>query len=87
MSALIIYVYILENPAGRLYIGQTSDLSSRLDDHNSTGPVQGKFTRKNGPWRLLWTESHLSRSSAVLRERQIKSWKSARTIRERLLAR
>ncbi len=87
MSALVVYVYILENTAGRFYIGQSADLASRLADHNFAGPSVGKFTRKNGPWRLVWSEAHPSRASAVRREREIKSWKSARTIRERLLAR
>lgn len=80
------YVYILENPAGRLYIGQTSDLDARIADHNSNGPTLGKFTRKNGPWQLLWSEPCPNRASAMRRESEIKSWKSARTIRERLLA-
>ena len=79
------HVYILENPAGKFYIGHTDDLEARLRNHNLTGPTLGKFTRKNGPWALVWTEPHSSRSSAVRRERQIKSWKSARTIRENLI--
>ncbi|MBS1619455.1 MAG: GIY-YIG nuclease family protein [Bacteroidetes bacterium] len=30
------YVYILESATGRLYIGQTNDLSDRLVRHNSS---------------------------------------------------
>jgi putative endonuclease len=78
------YVYILENDEGRLYVGQTMDLQSRLADHNHAGPTQGKFTRKNGPWQLVWSEPHATRASAMAREKEIKSWKSSRTIRERL---
>jgi putative endonuclease len=87
MSALIVYVYILENAAGRFYVGQSADLASRLADHNSAGSTLGKFTRKNGPWLLVWFEAHTCRSAAMRREREIKSWKSARTVRERLLGR
>jgi putative endonuclease len=79
------HVYILENALGQFYIGQTGDLAQRLADHNSTGPSLGKFTRKNGPWRLVWSEPHPNRSSAMQRERAIKSWKSSRSIREKLL--
>ena len=79
------WVYILQNPAGRFYIGHTDDLDLRLDSHNRTDRVIGKFTRKHGPWLLVWSEAHPSRSDAMRRERQIKAMKSARWIRETLL--
>ena len=78
-------VYILRNPNGRFYIGHTDDLTKRISSHNRTDKIAGKFTRKNGPWTLVWSEEHVDRSSAVRREREIKSWKSARLIRIRLL--
>jgi putative endonuclease len=81
------WVYVLENGAGRFYIGQTNDLHRRLRDHNDTGPIKGKYTLKNGPWKLVWSETHPTRASAVSREREIKRMKSARWIRERLLNR
>jgi putative endonuclease len=79
------WTYIIQNPAGRFYIGQTDDLSTRIRNHNRTDKIAGKFTRKNGPWILIWSQEHPNRSSAIRREREIKSWKSARLIRERLL--
>ena len=79
------WVYILQNPAGKFYVGHTDDLSIRLQNHNRTDKVSGKFTRKNGPWELVWSEEHQSRSCAMIRERQIKAKKSARWIRENLL--
>ncbi|MDP0501287.1 MAG: GIY-YIG nuclease family protein [Verrucomicrobiota bacterium JB022] len=80
------YVYILQNPAGRFYIGQSTDLVARLESHNSTDCSAGKYTRKNGPWELVWQEAHPDRSSAVRREREIKAWKSAARIRRELLS-
>jgi len=79
------WVYLLQNPDGKFYVGQTDDLQVRVANHNRTDKTCGKFTRKNGPWLLVWSETHSDRSSAMQREREIKSWKSARTIRERLL--
>jgi hypothetical protein len=38
------WVYILENSEGK--------------SHNRTDRVSGKFTRKNGPWHLVWSERH-----------------------------
>ena len=80
------WVYILQNPRGTFYVGQTENLSVRLQDHNRIDTFDGHFTRKNGPWRLVWTERHRSRGSATLRERQIKRMKSAKWIRTHLLA-
>ena len=79
------WAYVLENPAGRFYIGHTDAPWQRLENHNRTDSIAGKFTRKNGPWKLVWLEKHPSRASAVARERHIKSMKSARWIREHLL--
>jgi predicted GIY-YIG superfamily endonuclease len=79
------WVYILQNPAGRFYVGQTDDLSTRLANHNRTDVLAGKYTRKNGPWTLVWSELHPTRSAAMERERQIKSMKSAQWIRKNLL--
>ena len=59
------WVYILENAKGGFYIGQTTDLQKRLRDHNRTDCYGGHYTRKNGPWRLVWSEPHETRSSAV----------------------
>jgi putative endonuclease len=79
------WVYLLQNQQGQFYIGQTDDLRNRLHSHNRTDKTLGKFTRKNGPWELVWSEEHTTRSSAMNRERQIKNMKSARWIREELL--
>ena len=79
------WVYILQNPSGKFYIGQTDNLELRVANHNRTDKVAGKFTRKNGPWALVWNEKHPDRSSATRREQAIKSWKSSRMIRIKLL--
>ena len=71
------WLYLLENPASRFYIGQTEDVLARLEDHNRTDKMAGNFTRKNGPWRLVRSEAHLTRAAALPLETQIKSVKSA----------
>jgi predicted GIY-YIG superfamily endonuclease len=83
--APVFWVYILENPANRFYIGQTDDLETGLQNHNRTDKIAGKYTRKNGPWRLVWSEPHPTGAAAMAREKQIKAMKSARWIREHLL--
>jgi len=78
-------VYVLQNGRGKYYVGHSGDLRTRVDSHNRVDKLRGKFTRKAGPWELVWTEEHSTRASAMARERQIKAMKSARWIREQLL--
>ena len=79
------WCYILQNPSGTFYIGHTDNHETRLTNHNRTDKILGKYTRKNGPWQLVWKEEHPTRSSAMKREREIKSWKSSRYIKTHLL--
>ncbi len=72
------WVYVLENSKGRFYVGSTDDLTRRVAQHNDADRDKSKFSAKHGPWRLVWSESHLTRSDAVRGERQIKAMKSAR---------
>ena len=81
------WCYVLENDAGRLYVGSTDDLARRLTQHNDVKAPSSKYAPKHGPWRLVWSESHTTRAAAMARERQIKRMKSAQWIREHLLNR
>jgi putative endonuclease len=79
------FVYVLQNSKGTFYIGHTGNFVERLKDHNRSDCFEGHYTRKNGPWKLVWCEEHESRSSAMQREREIKRMKSASWIRKHLL--
>jgi len=70
------FVYILQSlKIGKLYIGHTDCLNRRIEEHNCGRG--GKHTRQNGPWKLLYSESHPDRSSAMKRERYLKSTKGS----------
>src|SRR5436190_968604 len=84
-SEVMFWVYILENPQGRFYVGCTDDLPLRLESLNPTDKILSLHNAHPISWELVWSEEHPSRSSAISRERQIKSMKSARWIREQLL--
>jgi len=74
------WVYILQSESsGRFYIGITSRMEGRLEEHNSG---QAKSTRSKGPWKLVYSETFPTRAQANQRERQLKSWKSHRSIEE-----
>ena len=77
------FLYILQSePTGRYYIGQTQNVEERVSYHNAN---YSKSPKNRGPWKLVYTEQYPSRSEAVRRERQIKSWKDRRMI-EKLLS-
>ncbi len=81
------WTYVLENASGRFYVGHTADLSRRLTEHNDSDGSKSKYTRKHGPWQLVWSQELPTRSEAMKRERFIKSRKSATWICKYLLGR
>jgi len=70
------HVYILASKRnGTLYIGVTSDLIRRVYEHKH-GRVAG-FTKKYSVGRLVYFEQHGGPQEAILREKQLKSWRRA----------
>ena len=69
-------VYILCNePHGTLYIGVTSDLLARMEQHKR-GDGSG-FVKKYGVRRLVYFEEFLLYADAVRRETSLKRWSRA----------
>jgi putative endonuclease len=65
--------YVLRSTSsGQHYTGSTSDLTTRLQQHNDN---LAPATKNRGPWKLIYSETHPDRSSAVLRERYFKTGK------------
>jgi putative endonuclease len=76
------FVYVLLNPQGKTYVGQTPDLERRLNQHNDPTCRLTLHTKRHpGPWRLLHFEEFLSRSAAMRREKELKSGKGREWIR------
>ena len=68
------YLYILASRRnGTLYIGVTSDLVKRIEEHKQK-LVDG-FTKKYGITTLVYFETFEDIRDAIIRERQIKEWK------------
>jgi putative endonuclease len=68
------FVYVLQSLSTNLYyIGVTDDLLRRFHQHQ-TG--RSTFTHGRGPWWMPYYEIHPDRRTALLRERELKSWKS-----------
>jgi putative endonuclease len=74
------WVYILASKVGgTLYIGVTNNLVRRVHEHR-TDAVPG-FTRKYGVHRLVYYEQFSDIESAIRREKRLKKWNRAWTIR------
>ena len=65
------FVYILKSVKDNSrYIGATSNLKQRLQDHNSEG---NKYTTSKRPWKILWYCVFPDKEKAYLFERYLKS--------------
>lgn len=74
-------VYVLYNvEAAKIYIGQTKNIDLRLRQHNEK--LGNHFTAKfQGKWELIYEESVATRSEALKREKQLKSFKGREYIK------
>lgn len=76
------YVYMLQCRDGTLYTGWTDDLLKRVRTHQRGRGA--RYTRSRLPVRLCYAEEVSDRSSALRRERVIKSF--TREDKERLIS-
>lgn len=69
------FVYVIYNRVNKkIYIGQTSNISRRVSEHNYQSTKKEHFTSKySGQWELIYQEEVSDRSTAIAREKQLKS--------------
>lgn len=77
------YVYLLQSMKNQsLYIGCTSDLNRRIQEHNKG---ESFHTKKYLPWKLVYFEGYGDKSDAYNREQALKLHaQGLRRIKERL---
>lgn len=74
------FVYILLCEDNSLYTGSTNNLKKRFLDHkNGKG---GKYTRSHKPLELIYSEKFPTKSEALKREIEIKSWNKLKKINQ-----
>jgi len=79
------FVYVLLNPQGKLYVGQSDDVPRRLSQHNDPGYRGTLHTKRHpGPWQLVHQEEFPTRSEAMRRERELKSSRGREWIRRQI---
>jgi putative endonuclease len=67
------YVYLLKDRFVKLYIGCTSNLKKRLQEH-ANGKSKYLFLRR--PVKLIYYEAYLSKIDAKEREKKLKEFKN-----------
>ncbi|KKR20249.1 MAG: hypothetical protein UT50_C0019G0004 [Candidatus Moranbacteria bacterium GW2011_GWA2_39_41] len=77
------YTYAIKNQDNKIYIGQAADLEVRLQRHNKLLKNKStSFTSKNsGNWELIYEEEFETRSEAMKREKELKSFRGREFIR------
>lgn len=76
------YVYVLQSKRdGKFYIGRTSDLHRRMDEHTRG---ENKSTKGRLPLRLVYYEAGLDKKKAVQRELYFKTGYGRRFLRQRI---
>jgi putative endonuclease len=66
------FIYILKCADGTLYVGSTTGVAARVEQHNAGRG--GSHTASRCPVRLLYSEECPTREASLQRERQIKGW-------------
>jgi len=71
------YFYLLRCRDNSLYAGITTDVTRRLQEHNSlNSKAKGsKYVRSHRPANLVYQEKLSSKSNALKREAEVKKWK------------
>jgi len=69
------YVYAIYNKlSDKIYIGQTTDLDERVRLHNEK-VFKGYTSKFPGEWKVIYQESVSTRQEALVREKQLKSFR------------
>jgi putative endonuclease len=66
------FVYVLLCEDGSLYTGSSNDVEKRFMAHQAGRG--GRYTRAHKVVKILYSEEFTTRSEAVKREEEIKSW-------------
>lgn len=78
------FIYALYNRKhDKIYIGQTEDLVKRIEMHNEH-VLNGYTSRFDGKWALIYKEEAEDRKAALIRERQLKSFRGREFIKKHI---
>lgn len=72
---------LLSRKDNKLYIGSTTDLKKRINEHNNGNVFSTKYRR---PLELIYYEAYKDEKIAHERERQLKNGKAHTALKKRL---
>jgi len=72
------FIYLALCKDKTIYTGITTDLDRRLKEHQAQRG--GHYTRAHQVQKILYTEEYPTRSAALRREAEIKSWKRSKKL-------
>jgi putative endonuclease len=77
------FIYALYNRKNnKIYIGQTKDLEERLRIHKEKLLTNSYTSRFDGKWELVYKEVVNNRKQALLREKQLKSYRGREFVKQ-----
>ncbi len=78
------FVYMARCKDGSLYTGISTDIERRIQEHNCDDRKGSRYARSKRPVTLVYTERCTDRSSASIRELEIRKMRKA--AKEKLVA-
>jgi len=79
---MFLYVYVLQSMKNReLYVGCTTDMKERLQEHNRGLNFSTKLHR---PWQIIHYEAYRSEKDATRREKYLKTNQGSRLLKRML---
>jgi len=78
-------VYVLEDVNNKSwYIGYTTDIQRRIQEHNQG--IGGQYSQSQKTrWKLIYVEGYVNKLDAVKRERFLKSGSGRRFIKKQII--
>ncbi|OGY24640.1 MAG: hypothetical protein A2Y57_00775 [Candidatus Woykebacteria bacterium RBG_13_40_7b] len=77
------YIYAIYNKKHRkIYIGQAGNIETRLKLHNNKTFKNSYTSGFDGEWQLIYREKVATRHEALIRERQLKSFRGREFVRQ-----
>lgn len=81
------FVYALYNKKhDKIYIGQCGDLDVRIILHNNKEFRNSYTSRFDGVWEIIYSEKAETRRDALIREKQLKSFRGREFIKNHIPA-
>ncbi len=79
------HVYAVYNQNhNKIYIGQTINIDERIKLHNNSTFKNSFTNRFEGIWKLIYQEEFKTRHEALIREKQLKSYRGREFIKKHI---